>query len=453
MKVISASAILAHRPMTRAALWLAMILLARSAWAQLQPGDFLSLTLTDAVDLALKQNPDVQIANLTLAAKQQERAIARSELLPHAGIASSESIARHNLKALVGFQLPGAPHNIGPYQAIHTGLTFSTPIFDLTLLHLYRASKDRIEASLQDTHSVREQTTLLTVSEYAAHLRAIASVKAAESRVELATRLLTQARALKDDGLASGIDVSRADVRLSEEKQRLIDAQAEQQTTLFALTRILNVYSTRLRFTDEDSFFSTPALEISEPVQMALRDRPELLSLAATLRADEDDRKAATAASLPKLSFTGRWDQEGGTLTTLAPGYEYSVNFRLPLFTGGRLKAEREAAQITLQKTQLGLTDTRNRIVEQTRRGLIELRAALDQTEVAKRQVSLANEELALAQDRFRTGVTDNIEVVAAQDSLARANDSQIAALFRYSIARAELARAVGAVERTYNHP
>ncbi len=379
MKTISASTFLARRAMTRAALWVALALVACSAWAQSQPND-LSLTMTDAVNLALKQNPDVQIANLTLAAKQQERAIARSELLPHAGIASSESITRHNLKALVGFQLPGAPHNIGPYQAIHAGLTFSTPIFR--------------------------------------------------------------------------IDVSRADVRLSEEKQRLIDAQAEQQTTLFALTRILNVPdSTRLRFTDEDSFFSTPALDISEPVQTALRDRPELLSLAATLRADEDDRRAAAAASLPKLSLTGRWDQEGGTLTTLAPGYEYSVNFRLPLFTGGRLKAEREAARIALQETQVGLTDTRNRVIEQTRRGQVELRAALDQTEVAKRQVSLANEELALAQDRFRTGITDNIEVVTAQDSLARANDSQIAALFRYSIARAELARAVGAVERTYNHP
>ena len=101
-------------------------------------------------------------------------------------------------------------------------------------------------------------------------------------------------------------------------------------------------------------------------------------------------------------------------------------------------------------RIQVGLTDTRNRVIEQTRQGQVELRAALDQTEVAKRQVSLANDELVLAQDRFRTGVTDNIEVVAAQDSLARANDAQIAALFRYSIARAQLARAVGAVGRTY---
>src|SRR5262245_3275937 len=103
MKTISASTVLARPPMTRAALRLALILVACSAWAQSQPDD-LSLALTDAVELALKQNPDVQVANLTLANKQQERAIARSELLPHVEVETSESIIRHSVKALVGRQ-------------------------------------------------------------------------------------------------------------------------------------------------------------------------------------------------------------------------------------------------------------------------------------------------------------------------------------------------------------
>src|SRR5260370_10399029 len=170
-------------------------------------------------------------------------------------------------------------------------------------------------------------------------MRAGASVHAAESRLELATRLLTQAKALKEDGVASKIDVSRADVRLSEEKQRLIDAQAEEQTTLFALKRILSVSdSTRLRFSDEESFFSTPPLDISDPIQTALRERPELLSLTASMRVAEADRQSAAASVLPKVSFRGRWDQEGQTMTTLAPGYAYRFNFKVPLFTGGRLK-------------------------------------------------------------------------------------------------------------------
>src|SRR6266436_6624070 len=103
MKTIPASTVLARRPMTSAALWLPLIFLACSGWAQSQPDD-LSLTLTDAVTLALKQNPDVQVANLALASKQQEKAIARSELLPHVNVEASESITRFNLKALVGVQ-------------------------------------------------------------------------------------------------------------------------------------------------------------------------------------------------------------------------------------------------------------------------------------------------------------------------------------------------------------
>ena len=67
--------------------------------------------------------------------------------------------------------------------------------------------------------------------------------------------------------------------------------------------------------------------------------------------------------------------------------------------------------------------------------------------------MQLANEEVSLSQGRFQSGVTDNIEVTAAQDSLARANDAEIGALFRYNIARAQLARAVGGVEQTYTHP
>jgi outer membrane protein TolC len=71
---------------------------------------------------------------------------------------------------------------------------------------------------------------------------------------------------------------------------------------------------------------------------------------------------------------------------------------------------------------------------------------------LGRQQVQLANEEVSLSQGRFQAGVTDNIEVTAAQDSLARANDTEIAALFRYNIARAQLARAVGSTEQTYTH-
>ena len=122
-----------------------------------------------------------------------------------------------------------------------------------------------------------------------------------------------------------------------------------------------------------------------------------------------------------------------------------------PIFTGGRLSAERKRTELVEQQTQKQLFQERNRVTEQVRDGQVELQAALDQVGLGRQQVQLANEEVSLSQGRFQSGVTDNIEVTAAQDSLARANDTEIGALFRYNIARAQLARALGSAEQTYN--
>ena len=419
------------------------------------PSSSEKLTLAGAVDLALKQNLDIQIANIETATRQQERVIARSELLPHASFEVDDSVNRHNLRALLGIQIPIpiVPHNIGPYQAVHVGPAFSTPVFDLTLIRQYHASGHRLLASRADEQTVREETVSLTVSEYMAHLRALASVEAAESRVDLATRLANQADDLLSDGVASKIDVSRAQVRLREEKQGLIDAQRDADTTVFALKRILNVPdSQQIEFADQLDFFRTPSFDVSDPLATALLQRPELHSLSENIKAAQSAHKAALAKSLPTLTFEGFWDEQGQTFDTANPGYEYQVILGIPIFTGGRLSAERKNTALAEQRTQKQLVEEQNLVTEQVRDGQVELLAALHQVELGRQEVQLANEEVSLSQGRFQSGVTDNIEVTQAQDSLARANDTEIGALFRYNIARAQLARAVGGAEQTYAH-
>jgi outer membrane protein TolC len=244
------------------------------------PSSSEKLTLAGAVSLALKQNLDIQIANIETASKQQDRVIARSELLPHAGFDANYAITRYNTKTQLGVQPSIIPQEVGPYQAIHVGPTFSATIFDLTLFRQYQASGHRLRASRADEQAVCEETVLLAVSEYMAHFRALASIAAAQSRVELADRLAHQAQDLLNDGVASKIDVSRAQVRLREEQQRLIDAQRDAETTLHALKRILNVPdSLQIEIADKQDFFSTPSLDLSDPLLTALEQRPELHSL------------------------------------------------------------------------------------------------------------------------------------------------------------------------------
>ena len=423
------------------------------AIAQDAPAANQQLTLTTAVGLALKQNLGLQIADIETARRQQERVIARSELLPQAQFEADDSVNRHNLRALLGTQIPIVPHSIGPYDVVHVGPAFSIPIFDLTLIRQYQESGHRLLATRADEQTVREETVLLAVSEYMAHLRALASITAAQSRVELAQRLAHQADDLLTDGVASKIDVSRAQVRLREERQRLIDAESDAKTTVYALKRILNLpESEQIEFIDKQNFFSTPSLDVSDPLSTALEQRPELRSLSEDIKVAHLAHQAAIAQSLPKFTFDAYWDLQGQTFSTATPGYQYLVSVSVPIFTGGRLSAERKRTKLMEEQMQSQLAQERNRVVEQVHDGQVELQAALNQVELGRQQVALANEEVSLAQGRFQSGVADNVEVTTAQDSLARANDAEIGALFRYNIARAQLARAVGSTEQTYSH-
>lgn len=379
---------------------LPLMLISATGQTTMAQTDSERLTLTGAVDLALKQNLDVQIADIEIATRQQERAIARSELLPQASFEADDSVNRHNLRALLGIEIPLAsvPHNIGPYQAVHVGPVFSTPIFDLTLVREYQASGHRLLASRADEQAVREETVLLTVSEYMAHLRALATIRAAESRVELATRLAGQADDLLRDGVASRIDVSRSQVRLREEQQRLTDAQRDADTTLYALKRIMNVAdSQQIDFGDVQNFFQTPPLDISDPLATALLQRPEVHSIAESIKAAQLAHKSAVAESLPKVTFDGFWNEQGQTFNTADPGYQYQVDMKLPIFTGGRLSAERQRTALATKRTQKQLALERNLITEQVRDGQAELQAALHQVELGREEVQLANEEVSLA--------------------------------------------------------
>jgi len=188
-------------------------------------------------------------------------------------------------------------------------------------------------------------------------------------------------------------------------------------------------------------------------VATALAQRSELKSDAQSLLAARSAHAAAVSESLPKLSFAGKWNEQGGTLASVTPGYEYRFDLSLPIFTAGRLKAVRKSAVLDEQKADRQLKQTRNLVTEQVSNGEVEIHAALNQVALGKQEVQLANEEVTLSQGRFQSGVTDNIEVIAAQDALARANDEEINALYRYNIARAQLARAVGSIEQIYTRP
>ena len=418
------------------------------AIAQKQPQ---SVTLQSAVTTALRQNPSVQIANLQAAEAQEEKKTRLSGLLPQAQLVFGEDIQRYNIESVIGQRIPTVAQHVGPFQVINPGAQFSMPLLDLTLWREYGAAKERALAAESDIRTAREETALLVVSQYLAVLRDGARVAAAQSRRDLASSLLTQARALLGDGVATQVDVLRAEVRFKQESQGLIQAQADQKTRLFTLARLMGMSAEHaITLADEDRFSQLDEADPEPTVAAALESRPELAAEAHLVDASAKERKAAFARSLPSLRFQGVWGQQASQFDGLIPAYNYQFNLSVPILSGGALTAGRRRAAIEEAEARQHVLDTRNRISEQVLSAREQVRSARSQVQVANEAFALTQQELSLARGRFQEGVTDNIEVVSAQDSMAQASERQIEALFLFNEARAQLSRASGQVESTY---
>jgi outer membrane protein len=422
------------------------------------PSGVLRLTLEQAVNLALKQNTTSQIAEITAAESVQDKNASRAALLPQANLTVGEQWQRLALAAeFGGGGLPGLPPgvvfpgHIGPFSLFSAGVSFNGQIFDLTLFRRYQASRSAANASKLDSQSTREQVILLVVSQYIGTLRATADVQASQSRVELAQALYDQAADLQKEGVGTGIDTLRANVELQNEKQRLIEAEAQKETSVFGLSRILNLDPRQqVELADSLSFFETPQPELEASIEEGLSTRPEWKALEQQIKAAEYQKKASSESRLPSAHYSGNWTQLGVEPAGVIPTYTYAGSITMPLFTGGRIHAEIARAGLEIQRVEQQQADLRNSIALDVKTSLINLGSARNEVQVANLGVQLSKEEVDQARDRFKAGVANNIEVIQAQDSLARANDNQIAALYRFNQARADLARAIGQMEKVY---
>jgi outer membrane protein len=433
------------------ALFLLLPALLTGARLRAQDRPPMRLTLREAVDLALKQNPQVQIANLQIAQSEQDHAIARSALLPQASFETFDRAQRFNLEAFIGGPLPNTPQHAGPFQVFQTGPNFSMPILDLTLWRRWEASHQNVRAAEAQGGTVREQTVLLVVSQYLSGLRSAAAVRAAQSRVDLAQALYDQAADLQRHGVGTGLDTLRANVELQNEKQRLIVAKTQHEVALYGLARLLNLDPHQpIELADEPSFYQTPEFDASHSLERAMEMRPEMQALAAQTEAARLAKKGANASRYPTLTIAGGWAYQGLSLPTVIPSYQYQATVDVPLFTSGRIRAEITKSDLQLKRLAQEREDLRDRIALEVKTAVAQLESARHEVEVANLGVKLAQEEVSQARDRFQAGVANNIEVVSAQDALARANDNQIGALYRYNQARADLAHAIGMTEQLY---
>ncbi|MFN2533334.1 MAG: TolC family protein [Pyrinomonadaceae bacterium] len=410
------------------------------------------LTLAEAIRLALANNL------ATLLAQEQRREAggivqqARSALLPNlSGIAYQASVTE-NLAAL-GFQpgtFPGISRTfIGPFNNFDARLQLVQNILDLSAIRNYQSSRASVRAAEFQQQLARERVAEAAALTYLEALRSERNIAAAQANFDLATTLFQLAQDQRNAGVATGVDVVRAETRLAQERVALSQARTESEEAHLNLQRVIGVplgspliLSDALRFTME--VLPTDDTAIAQ----ALTNRAEVSIAQAEVDVTNLERKAVRDELLPSLQFVGDYGVSGITPTNSAlPTRRVAVQLNVPVFNGGLTQGRLTVATGRQHEAELQLNSVRGQVEEDVRLALSALRTTVERVRAADEALALAQRELEMARDRFRAGVADNLEVVTAQASLANARAAQIEALAVYNAARLNLSAAVGKAE------
>jgi outer membrane protein len=408
-----------------------------------------TLSLSDAIDLAIQNNLATLLAQERKREAQGFEKESRAGLLPNISGVAYQANLTVNLAAL-GFQpgrFPGFTSTfIGPFNNFDARVRLQQMIFSLSAIRNYQAGRSGVRVAEIEEDLAREQVATFTALGYLEVLQADRFQLAAQADVDLAQALLKLAQDERDAGVATGVDVTRAETRLAQQQVRLAQAQTALEEAQLQLQRVVGLpLDSIVTLTDPLTFTieSLPAVDLA--VAQAEKDRPEVRIAEAQVTLNDYERRAARADLLPNVEFLGDYGVSGITPTnTDLPTRRVAVQLNVPIFNGGLTQGRIAVAASRERQSELELSSTRGQVEEDVRLAFSALRTTAEAVRAADKSVELAQRELEMARDRFRAGVADNLEVISAQTALADTRAAQVTTLTQYNAARLNLAAALG---------
>ncbi|HXE75685.1 MAG TPA: TolC family protein [Candidatus Xenobia bacterium] len=407
------------------------------------------LTLKEAIERGLQHNLRVLVAGTQIEEAQGTRQRRLSALLPVARAETYANLQNRNLRAF-GLNAPGIPDVIGPFSNFDVRAYVEQPILDLRSYRRWQASQQQERATREQYQDVRELIIRQVASLYLNAQAADARATAAASRVATAQALYEMARDQRQAGVATGVDVLRAQVELANEQQRLLEARNTAQQARLILARAIGLnLGEPLELAEPLEYNTLPSPDIPSALAGALERRPDYLALQTQQQALATELQANRARYYPRLGFAGNIGGLGRAYSEMKTTGLMQGTLSITLFDADR-KGERMELESRRRRLEHQLADLRQGIEQEIRDALLLLESAADEVSVAAQGRTLAERELEMARDRFQAGVTNNIEVITAQEALARAQENYIFAVTRHTDAKSALARALGGLEESY---
>jgi outer membrane protein len=404
-----------------------------------------ALSRADAEQMAIKNNPRVSIARLLALAQHQVVRETRAAELP-TGIVSvtaedAENASRISAGSLTTSRL---------FEHAGAGGGFTQLITDFgKTSNLVASSKLQEKAQNANALATVEDIVLVADEAFFNALQAQALLKVANQNVSARQTTETQVSEMTRNKLKSTLDLSFADVNLSQAKLLQLDAQDNVESTMSALDAVLGLdRQVTYDLVDDSTPLQQPPAHADQLLQLALQQRPDLQALNYSQQAAVKFSHAQRDQMLPSISAAGT----AGSVPIRPAGYYVNnwwggigVNMNIPVFNGFLYSAQAKEASIRAQAVSEQGRELRDRIARDVRTAWLATNTAYQRVDVTAELLREANLALQLAQTRYQLGLSSIVELSQAQFQQTDAAIGNTDAQYQYRLALATLNYQTGA--------
>jgi outer membrane protein len=403
-----------------------------------------SLTLAQAEQKAIRNNPNITVARLLALAQAQVTREARSAEFPTI-IGDLTAVGAHLNSRITA----GALSNSSVYDRAAGGLTVSQLITDFGRTHnLVLSAQSNSRAQLEGERATELDITLTVDQAFYQALTAQAVLKVAQQTVAQRQATADQVSALTKAKIRSDLDLSFAEVQLSQAKLLLLDAENNTQAAMATLNNVLGSEQDRqYTLVDETNGNPAPAPDDAEAlVQSAFQTRPDLAALNDKSIAARQFSTAQRDLLLPTVSALGA---VGGT-PVRSDQIESSwygtagANISIPVFNGFLYNAEAKEAKLRAQAAQEDVRNLRDTIARDVRTAVLNAQTAYQRITVTQQLLDQANFALDLASARYKIGLSGIVEISEAQLNQTQAEIDNANARYSYQTALAVVRYEIG---------
>ena len=401
------------------------------------------LSLKDAEQLALKNNPQISVARLTAMASQQVVREQRSALWPTAvaNLTAVDSQANSRITA-------GALNNPIIYERAAVGASVNQLITDFgRTTNLISSANLAAKAQNENAAATEQQIRLAVDQAFYNALQAHSVTQVAQQTLNARQAVADQIQALFNSKLKSQLDLSFANVNLSQAKLLLLDTQNNENASMASLSAVLGLATLEnFQLVEDTARVEVPPANVDDLISQAFAQRPELIALDLEYQSARKFQIAQRDLLLPAIRAAGAIGDTPVRNPTLSNWYgAVGVNIDVPIFNGFLYSARAREAALRSQAVNQRVRDLRDRISRDVRISWLNASTAYSRLAVAQELLAQANLALDLAQTRYKMGLSSIVELSQAQLQQTQAEIGNTQASYDYRLGQAVLRDQIGA--------